>query len=84
MKNILECSHSQMHLKWVSNLNNESAQLVFVANGSQIWAIHDELPMDREVFAALVDAVKTECSGICLFIVLVLGLAFFYCGHCVL
>jgi len=35
-KNILDYSHSQIYMKWVSDLNYESAQLVFVANGSQI------------------------------------------------
>jgi hypothetical protein len=63
-KSILECSHSQIHLKWVSDLNNETTQLVFVANGEKMWAVHGESLVDREVFASLVSAVKTECSGI--------------------
>lgn len=62
-KNILDCSHSQIHLKWLSDLNDNSAQLVFVANGDKIWARHNDQPVDREVLASLVSAVKTECAG---------------------
>jgi len=48
----------------MSDLNNESAQVVFIANGSQIWAVHDEVPVDREVFRGVVEAMKREYSGI--------------------
>jgi len=46
-KNILDCSHSQIHMKWVSDLNDESAKLVFVTNSEKIWATHAKAPMDR-------------------------------------
>jgi len=63
MKNIIECSHSQIHMQWMSNMNDHSAELVFVANGDKIWAAHKAAPVDREVFATITETIKTECLG---------------------
>jgi len=41
-------------MKWVEDLNNESAQLAFVTNGAQLWAMHGDAAVDRDVFAAVV------------------------------
>jgi len=63
LKNLIDCSHSQIHWNWVSDLNNDSAQLVFVSHGEKIWATHDAQPVDREVFATVTDTLKREISG---------------------
>jgi len=62
-KNLVDCSHSQIHWKWVSDLNTDSAQLVFVANGEKIWALHDAQPVDRECFGTLTNTIKREVFG---------------------
>jgi hypothetical protein len=61
-KNLLDSSHSHIHIKWIFDLNTEAAQLVFVANGEKIWALHDNNNVDRDVMASLVSAVKTKCT----------------------
>jgi len=60
-KNILDCSHNQIHMKWISDLNDESAQIVFVVNSEKNQAVHVEVPVDRKVLSSLVAAIKTEC-----------------------
>ena len=33
--NLLDCSHEQIHMKWMADLNDNTANLVFVANGDK-------------------------------------------------
>jgi len=66
-KNLVDYSHNQIHWNWVSNLNNVSAQLVFVANGEKIWAVHEAQPMDRDSFTTILETMKREVSGMCFF-----------------
>jgi len=63
MKNIIECSHSQIHMQWMLDMNDHSAELVFVANGEKIWAMDQAALVDREVFATITSTIKTDCSG---------------------
>jgi len=58
-KNILECSHSQIHMRWLSDMNNNSIQLIFVANGEKIWVVHEGSLVDRDMFASIVTSMKT-------------------------
>ena len=60
IQNLLDCSHEQIHLKWITDLNDSSAILVFVCQGEQIHAEHNLAPVDRIVWAALVSRVIRE------------------------
>ena len=59
--NLLDCSHKQIHIKWITDLNDNSALLSFVCHGEQIHAEHKGLPVDREVWTNLLAKVKVEC-----------------------
>lgn len=63
LNNLLDCSHEQIHIKWLTDLNDNSAVLCFVCHGEQIHAEHKGKPVDREVWSALVAKVKQECTG---------------------
>lgn len=61
--NLLDCSHEQIHIKWVTDLNDDSAILTFVCHGEQIHAEHKGGPVDRILWASLLGKVKAECTG---------------------
>jgi len=61
--NLLECSHEQIQIKWITDLNNNLAVLMFVCHGEQLHAEHKGAPVDRDVWAKLVVRVKEECTG---------------------
>ena len=78
-KSITEGTHDHIHTRWVQNdpenptmfdLNCNVEHLAFVVNGSNIFARrkNEETgrlePITRESFAAMVNDVKTQCSGI--------------------
>ena len=46
-KNLLECSHEQIHLRWVTDLNDNSAVLAFMCNNEQVYAENEGGQMDR-------------------------------------
>jgi len=52
-QNLLDCSHKQIHLKWITNLNDGSAILSFVCHGEQIHIEHKMPPVDRTVWVDL-------------------------------
>ena len=77
-KSITEGTHDHIHTHWVQNepenpamfdLNCNVEHLAFVVNGSNIFAKrkNEEMgrlePITRETFAAMVNDVKTQCSG---------------------
>ena len=39
-KNLLDCSHEVIHMKWVPDLNDHRHELSFVVNGQSLWACH--------------------------------------------
>ena len=51
LKNLLECSHEAIHMKWVSDLNDHRHELSFVVNGQSLWACHRV--MLRAIFQCL-------------------------------
>ena len=62
-QNLLDCSHEQIHLKWITDLNDGSTILVFVCHKEQIHAEYNLALVDRIVWADLVSQVKEECMG---------------------
>jgi hypothetical protein len=64
--NLLDCSHEQIQIKWMCDLNDNTAVLTFICHGEQIHAEHKGLPVDRDVWANLLSQVKEECTGKCL------------------
>ncbi len=78
-KSITEGTHDHIHTRWVQNdpenptmfdLNYNVEHLAFVVNGSNIFAKRkNEMtgrmePITREIFGAILNDVKTQCSGI--------------------
>lgn len=61
--NLLDCSHEQIHIKWITDLNDNSAILSFLCHGEQIHAEHKGGPVDREMWATLIAKVKGECTS---------------------
>jgi hypothetical protein len=61
--NFLDCSHEQIHIKWMTDLNDNTAVLSFVCHGEQIHAEHKGSPVDRELWASLLSQVKSECTS---------------------
>ena len=61
--NLLECSHEQIHIKWITDLNDNSAVLVFVCHGEQIHAEHKGGPVDRATWGTLLARVKSQCTS---------------------
>lgn len=61
-QNLLDCSHEQIHLKWITDYNDGSAVLAFVCHGESINAEHKLAPVDRTVWAAVLAKVKQECT----------------------
>jgi len=47
--NLLDCSHEQIHIKWMCDLNDNSAVLTFICHGEQIHAEHKGAPVDWDV-----------------------------------
>jgi len=66
-KNLLECSHEQIHLRWVTDsltdLNDNSAVLAFMCNNEQIYVVNEGAQVDRVRFASILATVKSECRG---------------------
>lgn len=60
--NLLDCSHEHIHIKWLTDLNDNSAVLAFICHGEQIHAEHEGKPVDREVWAGLLETIKKECA----------------------
>jgi len=73
---LLDCSHEQIHLKWMTDLNDGSAVLVFVCHSEQIHVEHKILLVDRIVWATLLAKVKQECTGKFSFISLKFAIVF--------
>jgi len=63
--NLLDCSHEQIHIKWMTNLNDNTTVLTFICHGEQIHAEHKGLPVDRDVRSTLLAKVKAECTSKC-------------------
>lgn len=61
--NLLDCSHEQIHIKWITDLNDDSAILSFVCHGEQIHAEHKGVPVDRGLWITLLTKVKGECTS---------------------
>jgi hypothetical protein len=61
---LLEGTHESIFLKWDANLNFPCEQLAFVFGTEQVFAIHDGSPVTRDVWAALIEEIKAEVSGI--------------------
>lgn len=61
--NLLDANHEQIHIKWITGLNDHSAVLCFVCHGEQIHTDHKGGPVDRELWATLVAKVKSECTS---------------------
>ena len=61
--NLAELSHEQIHLKWITDLNDDSTVLSFVCHGEHIHAERKGGPVDRAMWAELLAAVKKECAG---------------------
>lgn len=61
--NLLDCSHEQIHIKWITDLNDDSAILSFVCHGEQIHAEHKGAPVDRGLWITLLTKVKGECTS---------------------
>jgi len=47
--NLLDCSHKQIHIKWMTDLNDNFAVLTFICHGEQIHTEHKGLPVDHDV-----------------------------------
>jgi len=62
-KNLLECSHEQIHIKWITDLNDDSAMLTFICHSENIHAEHKGAPVDHQVWSTLLAKVKEECTG---------------------
>jgi len=83
-KQLLQCSHQQIYLKWVPfpmDLNaarlGESAHLAFVVGDHTVFAMHEGQFVTRESFAKIVSTIKAECKGMCSSLIFVfLALAF--------
>ena len=63
--NLLDCSHEQVHMKWVADLNDNSANLAIVANGEKIWAMWQGQLVDCQSFAQVLSFVKEDCICMC-------------------
>lgn len=79
--NLSELSHEQIHLKWITDLNDDSTVLSFVCHGESIHAERKGGPVDRAMWAGMIAAVKKECSGSVLFLVLY-SVSFFFGVFC--
>lgn len=60
---MLECSHEQIHLRWVTDLNDNSVVLAFMCNNEQVYAENEGGQVDRAQFAKILAMVKSECRG---------------------
>ena len=61
--NLAELSHEQIHLKWITDLNDDSTVLAFVCHGESIHAERKGGPVNREMWSQLLSTVKSECTG---------------------
>ena len=61
--NLAELSHEEIHLKWITDLNDDSTVLSFACHGEHIHAERNHGPVDRAMWTELLAAVKRECSG---------------------
>jgi len=67
-KQLLECSHEQIHMKWVPmpmdlNIDGQNSQLAFVSSMQIVFARHEGQYVTQESFAHIVSMVKDECKG---------------------
>jgi len=49
--NLLECNHEQIHVKWITNLNDDSVVLVSIYHGNQIHEGHKSGLVDHVEWA---------------------------------
>ncbi len=61
-KNLLDCSHEQVHWKWIMDLNDNTSQLTFICNNEQIFAVHKGASVSREVFGQVVAKINVETA----------------------
>jgi len=61
--NLLNYSHKQIHIKWITNLNDNSAVLTFMCQREQMHAEHKGALVDQEVWTILLSKVKEECTS---------------------
>jgi len=61
--NLLDYSDEQIHIKWLTDLNDGTTMLSFVCHGEQIHVEHKLASVDRNVWASIVSQVKLECTG---------------------
>ena len=47
--NLLDCSHERIHIKWTTEVNDNSAVLSFVCHGEHIQVEYKGKPIDRTV-----------------------------------
>jgi hypothetical protein len=63
-KQMVECRHEQIHIKWDLDMNDSLEVLAFTV-GSRILSMrHGESSVLKEAWSTLVADVKAKCSGI--------------------
>jgi len=60
--NFLDCGHGQIQIKWIIDLNDNSAMLSFIYHGEHIQVEYKGLIVDCKVWATLLAKVKLECT----------------------
>jgi hypothetical protein len=64
-RQMVECRHEQIHVKWDLDMNHSLEVLAFTVGGRILPAKHDESCVSKEAWSSLVADVKAECSGTC-------------------
>jgi hypothetical protein len=62
-KQMIECRHKQIHVKWDLDMNGSSEVLAFTVSSRILPAKHRESSVSREAWSTLVVDVKLEYSG---------------------
>jgi hypothetical protein len=62
-KQMIECRHEQIHVKWDLDMNSSLEVLAFTVGSRILPAKHCEGSVSKEAWTALVAEVKLECSG---------------------
>jgi hypothetical protein len=63
-KQMAECRHEQIHVKWDLNMNDSSEVLAFTVGNRILPAKHGDEIVSKEAWVTLIADVKAECSGI--------------------
>jgi hypothetical protein len=77
-KQMVECRHEQIHVKWDVDMNVSGEVLAFTVGSKILPAKHANEAVTKEAWVNLVAEVKYECTGTCLLPIL----SFVYLSTC--